>query len=64
MVSSDISTPAEIRQYCEKLYDAVAALPFVTVVYTPISGDDDDDSEICSDDSDDEPPNLDSLALA
>jgi hypothetical protein len=55
-----ISTPAEIRQYCEKLYDTVAALPFAAVVCTPISGDD-GDSEICSDDSDDEPPNLDSL---
>jgi hypothetical protein len=58
-----ISTPAEIRQYCEKLYDTVAALPFATVVSAPISGGD-DDSEICSDDSDDEPPNLDSLATA
>jgi hypothetical protein len=26
-----ISTPAEIRQYCEKLYDTVAALPFATM---------------------------------
>jgi hypothetical protein len=59
-----ISTPAEIRQYCEKLYDTVAALPFATVVPAPISGDDGDDSEIFSDDSDDEPPNLDSLAIA
>jgi hypothetical protein len=57
-----ISTPAEIRQYCEELYDTVAALPFATVV-PPISGDD-DDPEICSDDSDDEPPNLDSRAIA
>ena len=59
-----ISTPAEIRQYCEKLYDTIAALPFATVVPAPISGDGDDDSEICSDDSDDEPPYLDSLATA
>ena len=49
-----ISTPAEIRQYCEKLYDTVAALPFATVVAT----EDGDPKKCTDDDSDDEPLDL------